>query len=146
MHRFLLITLSAGISLSVVACSYKKEASLDTKAVTIETLTSSTESWGGDVYSYPKGKAQMTFQRITAQPGFKTPLHFHPQPGIAYVARGNLSCGMIDGQALKVGPGEAFATNQDSVHYCEVVSKEPALVFVAYAGVKGKPITLPYKK
>ena len=34
----------------------------------------------------------MRLQKITAQPGFKTPLHLHPQPGIVYVVRGTLTC------------------------------------------------------
>ena len=87
----------------------------------------------------------MTLQRITAQPGFKTPLHFHSQPGIAYVVKGNLSCGTLNGKALKVGPGESFATPQNSVHYCESVGDEAALVFVASAGVKGQKVTVPIK-
>ena len=88
----------------------------------------------------------MTLQRIIAQPGFKTPLHFHSQPGIAYVVEGYLSCGTLNGKALKVGPGESFATPQKSVHYCESVGDEPALVFVTSAGAKGKEVTVPYKK
>ncbi len=87
----------------------------------------------------------MTLQRITAQPGFKTSLHFHPQPGIAYVVQGNLSCESIDGQALKVGPGESFAAPQETVHFCESVGDEVTLVFVASAGVEGMKVTVPYK-
>ncbi len=88
----------------------------------------------------------MTLQRITAQPGCKTPLHLHSQPGIAYVVKGNLSCGTPKGKLLKIGPGESFATPQDSVHYCESVGNEAALVFVASAGVKGQKVTIPYMK
>jgi len=146
MRRFLLFALTAGIALPLVACSSKKETSANVEPVIVETLISATESWNGDSYDYPKGKAQMTLQRITAQPGFKTPLHFHSQPGIAYVVKGNLSCGTLNGKALQVGPGESFATPQDSVHYCESVGDEAALVFVASAGVKGQELTVPYKK
>ncbi len=146
MRKFLLIALTAGINLPILACGSNKEDFLNSKAVVIETLANPTKSWSGDVYSYPKGKAQMTLQRITAQPGFKTPLHSHPQPGIGYVARGALSCGTIDGQKLKISQGGTFATNQDTIHYCEIISKEPALLFVVYAGVEGQPITVPYKK
>ena len=146
MQRFLLFLLTAGITLPLVACSSKKEISANIEPVVVETLISATESWNGDSYDYPKGKAQMTLQRITAQPGFRTPLHFHSQPGIAYVVKGNLSCGTLNGNALKVGPGESFATPQNSVHYCESVGDEAALVFVASAGVKGQKVTVPYKK
>ena len=146
MRRFLLFALTAGIALPIVACSSKEETSTNVEPVVVETLISATESWNGDSYDYPKGKAQMTLQRITAQPGFKTPLHFHSQPGIAYVVKGNLACGDLNGKSLKVAPGESFATPQDSVHYCESVGSEAALVFVTSAGAKGQKLTLPYKK
>ena len=145
MRHFLLFAVTVGIALPLVACNSKKETSANVEPVIVETLISATKSWNGDSYEYPKGQAQMTLQRITAQPGFKTPLHFHSQPGIAYVVKGNLSCGTLNGKALKVGPGESFATPQDSVHYCESVGDEAALVFVASAGVKGQKITVPYK-
>ncbi len=146
MHRLFLLVLTAGIALPIVSCNAKKETSLENKPVVVETLISATESWNGDLYKYPKGKAQMTLQRIIAQPGFKTPLHFHSQPGIAYLVKGNLSCGTTDGQVLKVGPGESFATSQDTVHYCKSVGNEAAVVFVASAGIKGQEITVPYKR
>ncbi len=146
MRRFLLFALTAGIALPLVSCTSKKETSANVEPVVVETLISATESWSGGSYEYPKGQAQMTLQRITAQPGFKTPLHFHSQPGIAYVVQGNLSCQTLNGKALQVGPGESFATPQDSVHFCESVGDQAALVFVASAGIKGQQLTLPYKK
>ncbi len=146
MHRFFLGALIAGLALPFVSCSTKKDTSLETKPVVVETLASATQSWNGDSYQYPRGKAQMTLQRITAQPGFRTPLHFHSQPGIAYVVEGSLFCGTIDGKELKVGPGESFAAPQDTIHYCESVGAKAALVFVASAGVEGRKVTVPYKK
>ena len=144
MRNFLFLVLTAGISVPIVACSPSKQASLE--PVVVETLISATESWNGDPYKYPRGKSQMTLQRITAKPGFKTPLHFHSQPGIAYVVKGNLSCGTIDGKTLKVGPGESFATPQNTIHYCESVGNEAALVFVASAGIEGQQVTVPYTR
>ncbi len=140
MHRFLSLALTAGISLPIVACSLNKQSSVE--PLTVDNIISATESWNGDSFRYPRGKAQMKLQKITAQPGFKTPLHFHPQPGIAYVVRGILSCQTSDGQLLKVGPGEGFASPQDTVHFCENISEEEAIVFVASAGVKGKETTV----
>ena len=144
MHRLFLLALTAGIALPIASCSAKKETSLENEPVVVETLISATESWNGDPYKYPSGIAQMTLQRIIAQPGFKTPLHFHSQPGIAYLVKGNLSCGTVDGKFLKVAPGDSFAAPQDTVHYCESVGKEAALVFVASAGVEGEKLTIPY--
>ena len=146
MRRLFLLVLTAGLALPSNSCSSRKETSLQIKPVVVETLTNATESWNGDSYNYPEGKAQMTLQRITAQPGFKTPFHLHSQPGIAYVVKGELTCGTIDGQILKAGPGDSFATSQDTVHYCESVGNEAALVFVASAGIKGEELTVLYKK
>ncbi len=146
MRRLLLFALTVGISLPILGCSSNKEASTNVEPLVVEKLISATESWNGDSYNYPKGKAEMTLQRINAQPGFKTPLHFHSQPGIAHVVRGNLSCKTTKNQILKVGPGESFATPQNTIHYCEVVGNQTALVFVASAGVEGQKVTIPYQK
>lgn len=141
MRRFFLLALTAGITIPIVACSPKKQTSLE--PVVVETLISATESWNGDSFKYPKGKAEMKLEKITAQPGFKTPLHLHPQPGIIYVERGTLFCEASDGKSLTVGAGESFASSQDTVHYCENNGDEEMVVFVSSAGVKGKKTTVP---
>ena len=74
MRRLLLLTLTVGISIPLVACGPKKETSLE--PVVVETLISTTESWNGDSFKYPRGQAEMKLEKITAQPGFKTPLSF----------------------------------------------------------------------
>ena len=140
MRRFLLLALTAGISIPIVACSPKKQTSLE--PVVVETLISASESWNGDSFSYPKGQAEMKLEKITAQPGFKTPLHLHPQPGIIYVQRGTLYCETSDGQSLTVGAGESFASSQETVHYCQNVGDEEMVVFDASVGSKGKKITV----
>ena len=141
MRRFLLIALTAGILIPIVACNSKRQVSID--PVVVETLITATESWNGDSFKYPKGKAQMTLQRITAQPGFKTPLHLHPQPGIVYIQKGTLYCETSDGKSLTVGASESFASSQDTIHYCQNNGDEAMVVFVASAGVKGKKTTIP---
>ncbi len=141
MRRFLLLAQTAGISIPISACSPKKEKSLE--PVVVETLISATESWNGDSFRYPKGQAEMKLEKITAQPGFKTPLHLHPQPGIIYVQKGTIYCETRDGQSLTVEAGESFASSQDTVHYCENNSDEEMVVFVASAGAKGKRTTVP---
>ena len=141
MRRFLLLALSAGISIPIVACSPKKQTSLE--PVVIKTLISASESWNGDSFSYPKGQAEMKLEKITAQPGFKTPLHLHPQPGIIYVQRGTLYCETSDGQSLTVGAGESFASSQDTAHHCQNIGDEEMVVFSASAGSKGKKTTVP---
>ncbi len=68
MRRFLLLALTAGLTLPIVACSQKKQTSL--APVVVETLITATESWNGDSFSYPRGIAEMKLEKITAQPGF----------------------------------------------------------------------------
>ena len=140
MRRFLLLALTAGISIPIVACSPKQQAT--SEPVVVETLISATESWNGDSFKYPRGQAEMKLEKITAQPGFKTPLHLHPQPGIIYVQRGTLYCETSDGKSLTVAAGESFASSQDTVHYCENNGDEDMVVFVASAGAKGKKTTI----
>jgi|TARA_B000000475_G_scaffold251720_1_gene228841 quercetin dioxygenase-like cupin family protein len=141
MRRILLLALTAGISIPIVACSPKKQTSLE--PVVVETLISATESWNGDSFRYPRGKAEMKLEKITAQAGFKTPLHLHPQPGIIYVQRGTLYCETSDGQSLTLGAGESFASSQDTAHYCQNIGDEEMVVFSASAGAKGKKTTVP---
>ncbi len=141
MRRILLLALTAGISIPIVACSPKKQTSLE--PVVVETLISATESWNGDSFRYPRGKAEMKLEKITAQRGFKTPLHFHPQPGIIYVQKGTIYCETSDGQSLTLGAGESFASSQDTAHYCQNNGNEEMVVFSASAGAKGKKTTVP---
>ena len=141
MRRILLLALTAGISIPIVACTPKKQTSLE--PVVVETLISATESWNGDYFRYPRGKAEMKLEKITAQPGFKTPLHLHPQPGIIYVQKGTLYCETSDGQSLTLGAGESFASSQDTAHYCQNIGDEEMVVFSASAGAKGKKTTVP---
>ena len=140
MRRFLLLVLAAGISIPIVACSSKKQTSLE--SLVVETLISATESWNGDSFKYPRGQAEMKLEKITAKPGFKTPLHLHPQPGIIYVQKGTLYCETSDGQSLTVNAGDSFASSQDTVHYCENNGDEEMVVFVASAAAKGKETTV----
>ena len=123
--------------------SPKKQTSL--VPVVVEALISATESWNGDSFRYPRGKAEMKLEKITAQPGFKTPLHLHPQPGIIYVQKGTLYCETSDGQSLILGAGESFASSQDTAHYSQNNGDEEMVVFSASAGAKGKKTTVPTK-
>ena len=145
MRRFLLIALTAGIALPIIGCNSKKQLSTNAKPV-IETLISATESWSKDSYSYPEGKSQMTLLRITAPMGYRTPVHTHSQPGVAYVLKGKLECVVTATNTKVFSAGDSFATTSgDTPHYCESIGTEPAVVFVAYAGVEGEPVTVPIK-
>tara|TARA_Y100001968_G_scaffold158566_1_gene144990 strand:+ start:1460 stop:1894 length:435 start_codon:yes stop_codon:yes gene_type:complete len=144
MRRFLLFALTSGIVLPLIACANNNQ-SKNTLPV-IETLLSATESWNGDSYSYPKGEAQMTLLRISVPVGYRTPVHTHLQPGVAYIVKGTLECVVTAGITNVFSSGESFATTfGETPHYCESVGDESALVFVAYAGIKGQPVTIPFE-
>ncbi len=140
MRRFLFLLLIAGVTLPIASCSTKKQTSGE--PVFVETLIRASESWNGDSFKYPRGKAEITLQKITAQPGFQTPLHFHPQPGIVYVQKGTLYCETSNGKSLTVVAGESFASSQNTVHYCQNNSNEEGVVLVVSAGAKGKKTTV----
>ena len=146
MRRFFFLLLTVGIAFPIVGCGVQKSTSKDTKPV-IETLVRASESWNGDIYSYPQGQAQMTLLKITAPVGFRTPVHTHPQPGVAYVAKGTLDCVVTAFKTKVFSTGDSFATPfGDTPHYCESVGNEPAIVFVAYAGVEEELVTIPLRK
>ncbi len=132
--------------LPTVGCNLQKEVSKNTKPV-IETLVSATESWNGDRYSYPEGQAQIILLKITAPVGFRTPVHTHPQPGVAYLSKGKLECVVTADNTKVFSAGDSFATTSgETPHYCESIGDEPAVVFVTYAGVEGQQFTIPINK
>ena len=146
MRRFFFYLLTVGIALPISGCGSQKSTTSDAKPI-IETLVRASESWNGDIYSYPQGQAQMTLLKITAPVGFRTPVHTHPQPGVAYVAKGTLDCVVTADKTKVFSTGDSFATTfGDTPHYCESVGNESAIVFVAYAGVEEEPVTIPLKK
>ncbi len=140
MRSFFLLALTTGITIPILACSPNKRTSIE--PVVVETLISASESWNGDSFRYPKGQAEMKLEKITAQPGFKTPLHLHPQPGIIYVQTGSLYCETNDGQSLTLVAGESFASSQNTAHYCQNNGNKEMVVFSASAGAKGKKTTI----
>ena len=146
MRRLFFFLLTTSIALPISGCNLQKNTSKNAKPV-IETLVSASESWNGDLYSYPQGQAQMILLKITAPVGFRTPVHTHPQPGVAYVFKGELDCVVTANKTKVFSEGDSFATTfGDTPHYCESVGNESAIVFVAYAGVEEEPVTIPFKK
>tara|TARA_B100000579_G_scaffold397203_1_gene376596 strand:- start:35 stop:457 length:423 start_codon:yes stop_codon:yes gene_type:complete len=140
------LLLTAGFAIPISGCNLQMSRSNNKKPV-IETLVKASESWNGDLYSYPQGQAQMTLLKITAPIGFRTPVHTHPQPGVAYVVKGKLDCVVTANKTKVFSAGDSFATTfGDTPHYCESVGSESAIVFVAYAGVEEEPVTIPLQK
>ena len=142
MRRLLSYAIIAALGVQSISCKSNYINSLKKNEVIIETLSETSKSWNGDSYSYPKGQAKMILQKIIAKPGFKTPLHMHPQPGIAHLLKGKLYCGDDNDKKITIVAGDSFGTSQGSIHYCEVISKQKAIILVTYAGAEGKALTV----
>mgnify|MGYP002864090632 CR=1 FL=1 len=126
-------------------CVFNEKKSNTIENPIIETLISSSESWSGDKYYYPEGQAEMSLIRITAPVGFRTPVHTHSQPGVAYVIKGVLECVVSADKTLLSKAGDSFPTSfGNTPHYCENVGEENAVLLLSYAGVVGTPLTDPY--
>ena len=96
----------------------------------VKTLTSTTQSWSGETFSYHEGQAQMTLLRITAPVGFRTPVHTHPQPGVTYLEKGKLECVVTANNTKVFFAADNFATTFcKTPHYCQSIEKEDAVVF-----------------
>ncbi len=134
----LLLTLLLSSSCSQV------DSGKNPKPKIVETLLSSTRSWDGALYTYPDGQAKMTLLRIRVPKGFRTPVHTHPQPGLAYVVKGTLECVVTANKTLIAKAGQSFPTTYGNVpHYCENIGKEDGLIYVVYAGAEDLPVTVP---
>ena len=145
MQRLFFLLLTVGFALPISGCSFQKITSKNSKPV-IETLVSASESWNGDLYSYPPGQAKMTLLRITAPVGFRTPVHIHPQPGVAHIVKGKIECVVTADKTSVFSAGDSFATTfGNTPHFCESVGNEPAIILVGYAGVEEEPVTIPLK-
>ena len=139
--RTLLLSIICLTSLMAAGCKNTKEQA--DEPIASEVLLSASESWKGDRYSYPQGQAQMTLKRIVFQPGAKSKPHSHDQPGIAYMVKGTLKCEVQKtGQVAEFQAGDALATTfKNELHTCENIGKEEVVVFVAYAGAEGLPLS-----
>jgi len=143
--RALLFSAICLTGLLAVSCSNTKDQA--SAPITSDVLVSSTESWDGEGFSYPQGKAEMTFIKAIFPPGAKTPVHTHPQPGVVYVEKGWIKCTLTEsGNEREFRRGEALVTSTgDTQHACENIGSEDAVLFVAWAGVEGVPLMQPVK-
>ena len=130
-------------SVFLYGCNQEKRTVARNTSV-VETLMTSTKSWDGSLYDYPDGQAKMTLLRMRVPSGFRTPVHIHPHPGIAYIAKGKIECVVTATKTLEAKEGDSIPTSYGNTpHYCENIGKEEALIYVFYAGVEGLTHTIP---
>jgi len=76
-------------------------------------MTSATEDPLGNVFSYPTGEAAITSQIKRWEPGFKSPWHYHPFTGVAYVVQGELTVNYDSETSLDdIGAEKTIITSQ----------------------------------
>lgn len=111
-----------------------------------EVLVESDHSWNGTTYApYPSGAPQLTVLKLTIAPNTALPWHTHPFPNTCYVLSGELTVhDKESGKSMTYHEGQAFAESVDRVHR-GVTGKEPAVLVITYAGIVGKPTSVPVK-
>lgn len=107
-------------------------------------LTQSTASWNGKPYEhYPEGKPELTVLKLTVAPNTALPWHTHPYPNAGYVLSGELTIqDKVSGKQQTFHAGQAFTESVDDAHR-GVAGKQPTVVILTYAGVQGKPLSVP---
>ncbi|MGB0487230.1 MAG: hypothetical protein ACPGJB_04225, partial [Flavobacteriaceae bacterium] len=80
------------ITVSFIGCqnNNKVESEFSSFFKNGDIMTSATQDPLGNVFSYPTGEAAVTTQVKVWEPGFKSPWHYHPYTGVAYVVQGEL--------------------------------------------------------
>lgn len=119
-------------------------------------MTSATEDPLGNVFSYPTGEAAITSQIKRWEPGFKSPWHYHPYTGVAYVVQGELTVNydsetslddigaektIITSQTYKAGD-KAFLGVANMWHLSENKGSEDLIFIVSWLGEKDKPLAV----
>ena len=119
-------------------------------------MTSATEDPLGNVFSYPTGEAAITSQIKRWEPGFKSPWHYHPYTGIAYVVQGELTVNydsetslddigaekaIITSQTYKAGD-KAFLGVANMWHLSENKGSEDLIFIVSWLGEKDKALAV----
>lgn len=112
-------------------------------AIDAVVLQSGSVSWDGGAFAYPQGQPEMTVQKITVHPDGKQvelPVHCHPIPLSAYVAKGSVTVITAAGKRGTFKAGEAFIEVANTWH--KGVFTEDTELLVFYAGEKGVPLSV----
>jgi oxalate decarboxylase/phosphoglucose isomerase-like protein (cupin superfamily) len=110
----------------------------------------------GNDFNYPTGDAAITSQVKVWKPGFKSPWHYHPFSGVAYVIQGELTVNfdtntskeekssektVVSTQTYKAGD-KAFLGVSNTWHFSQNLGDEDLIFMVTWLGEKNKPITV----
>lgn len=109
-----------------------------------EILAQSSQSWNGKPYDhYAAGTPELTVLKLTIAPHTALPWHTHPYPNAGYVLSGELTIqDRASGKKQTFHAGQAFTESVDAAHR-GVAGDQPAVIILTYAGIKGKPTSVP---
>ena len=157
MKKYLLLT----VSLIFISCNTEvKTENLESDFSSFfkngDIMTSATQDPLGNVFSYPTGEASITSQVKVWEPGFKSPWHYHPYTGVAYVVQGDLTVNYDTETALDATGDEktivlsetykagdkAFLGVANTWHLSENKGSEDLIFIVSWLGEKDKPLAV----
>jgi quercetin dioxygenase-like cupin family protein len=91
----------------------------------------------GQRIRYPAGKAHVTMQELTLEPGQETGWHTHPVPVIGYILEGELTVDYgAKGQKV-YHKGEGFVEALNQPHNGRNTGQEPVKILAIVDGVQG---------
>jgi len=107
----------------------------------------------GNILNYPDSDASVTSQIKVWKPGFKSPWHYHPYSGPAYIIQGELTVNFdsetsLDNSSSKKSTtktqtykaGDAFLGVANTWHFSENLGSEDLIFMISWLGEKSKPL------
>ncbi|MEQ9266142.1 MAG: cupin domain-containing protein [Balneolaceae bacterium] len=114
----------------------------ESPTVKVEVLSKTSTSWDGSAFEYPKGQPEITISKITLPPGFKLPMHKHPNPLGGIVLKGEIVVTREDGTTHTVKEGEAIVELVNTWHYGKNDTDQPTVLLAFYIGEVGVPLSV----
>lgn len=115
----------------------------DNPTVQVEVLSKTTTSWDGSpLPGYPTGQPEITISKITLPPGFKLPMHKHPNPLGGIVLKGEIVVTREDGTTHTVKEGESIVELVNTWHYGKNDTDKPTVLLAFYIGEVGVPLSI----
>ncbi|GBR03487.1 MULTISPECIES: cupin domain-containing protein [Gluconobacter] len=135
------------ILLSCLTAGSVAHAESSTATAHADHLLNASHSWNGVTYTpYSTSQPELSMIRLTIPPHTALPWHVHPFPNAGYVLQGTLKIeDRESGKTRTFHQGEAFAESVNDVHR-GVSGDVPTVLLLTYAGVEGKPTSIPVDK
>ena len=146
MMQTTLVTFSKIFGLSVLALTLLVPNSPVGAERKIETtvLAKSTQDQGGlALEHHAEGQPEVTLARVTIPAGMALPIHEHPFMTAGVVLQGIIEVRTDSGETHIARAGDAVVELVNQPHGGANIGDEDAVILVVYAGVEGRPVTVP---